>query len=259
MKSLKPLFICAITTTFIFSSCKKSKESEQTSNNSSQQTTTPIMEGYLNFVHDSSASSINFIASTLFWENINGNKTYQDPDSVSINWFWIPYKTTSIDGNYWQWNMSSPPPFASHGSIVWHTTGSSKVPAINYTISPVPFVDDTYLPADADLSDFEISLSKSAGFTFSHPTLSATFTKYYLVSSIIGVANSEKKIEKIVTGVSTGVTFTAADLSVLSSPSYSTGTIYLDSYIESVISPASSTSFTINNIGRTSSPARLIN
>ncbi len=35
--------------------------------------------------------------------------------------------------------------------------------------------------------------------------------------------------------------------------------IFIDSYIESVISPASSTSFTISNIGRTSSLAILIN
>lgn len=259
MRKIKSLALIVFITTSLFISCKKDKESEPTPSNDSPHTTAPVMEGYLKFIVDSSATSINYIASTLFWENNNGNKTYQDPDSVSINGFWIPYQSTQIDGNYWLWNISNPPPFAPHGSFVWHTTGSAKVPIINYTISPVPFVDDTYLPVDADLSDQVLSLSKSSGFTFSHPSLSATYTKYRLYSNISGVANSQKIIEKTVVGVSTGVTFTASDLAIISSPSYSLGTIYIDSYNESIISPASSTSFTVQSIGSSSLPTMLIN
>lgn len=253
MRYLKSITAIIIIT--VFSYCKKNKTSEPTPDNSTPQNTTPVKEGYLLFgsstYHSnlSASGTTNYTAKQLFWENNNGINTNFSPDSVSLNNFWLVSFSTGQPVSMRTWGPTSVPPFDPYSSMTWHTKATANVPTINETIPGLAYLDITYFPNDQDLSDPEVSVSKSSGFSFIHAPIPATYTKYTFNASLSGVPNSTRKVEKIVNGNSTGVTFTASDISsVLVSPSYTIGSLWIEAYNENVISPQSSTSFTISSV-----------
>ncbi len=235
--------------------CKKKKTTEPTTDNPVPQTTTPITEGYLMFTGGTYYSNLagpgttNYTAKQLFWENNNGTKTNYAPDSVSLNNFWLVGFSTGQPVDMRTWGPTSVPPFDPFGSMTWYTKATTNVPAINQTISGMAYLDLSYFPTDQNTSDPEISLSKVSGFSFIHAPIPASYTKYSLITSLSGVPNSTRKIEKTVNGNSGGVAFSNSEMtSLFSSPSYTAGSIWIEAYNESVVSPSSSKSFTIISI-----------
>ncbi len=242
--------------------CKKNKTAEPTANDTNPPNTTPIMEGYLKFMGSTYYSNFadpgatNYTAKQLFWENNNGTITNQVPDSTSLNNVWMTSVSTGVPVDMRTWTSSNLP-FNAYNSINWYSKATSKTPTINQSIAGLAYLDFSYFPSDQNTSDPEISVSKIASLSFMHPPIVAAYTKYSIITSLSGVPNSTKKIEKIVNGNSPGVIFTASEVaSLFSSPSYTSGSIWIEAYNESIISPASSTSFTISSISGVSTQVK---
>lgn len=202
---------CILLTVTVFlitlSSCKKKDSNNPTStNNPTPQNNTNTIEGkFLTGISmNKGSTTFNYIATAAFYEPAVSGSNYIDGDSVCLNGTWLHNQTATTFYKYNSWllpsnNMTCPVNFGM--AYNWNLKGNAKVPTTNFLASKdSPYMDDTYISMS--------SVSKSAGITITHPSITATRVVYAISS---GNGSGTIRVTKTVTGNSTGVSFTSSE------------------------------------------------
>lgn len=241
-------------------SCKKKDNNEPATNNSSTtpQNTTPKDSVTFNTLirinqYTSSPSSNSF--SSYSWVRYY-NVTLNASDSIGVfggSSYWHKFTGGGSLSNTETDSTTANVKF--HQQYYW-MTNTNSIPNTQYlTTNASPYMNISFLQNVN-------SISKSAGVTISHPTISCTHIDYYIsdspsLSSYINVDGNFNGnfnyhyVKKTVNGNSTGVVFSSADLtslSLTSSPNSVTGGyIYARAYTLETTHPSTSVSYYFKN------------
>lgn len=227
----KLLLIIGAFVIFFNTSCKKEKTA-------TPETPTPqakTIEGELIRTFQLNGTGTNnwyCSAKASFWESTN-TSVLIDPDSVSMDGFWLSNQTSGDYYKFKEWIMGTKP-FNCSDNVDWNITGSTKVPSFTYTTTNnIPNIDNSYISLS--------SVSLSSGFTISHPTINATNIEYSISN---GSGSGFKK--KTILSSSSGVTFSSSELTGFTTSN--SGQLKITATFSKTISPQTGVNFKFSNV-----------
>jgi hypothetical protein len=202
-------FLAVALATVIVSGCTKTKDviEDPTTNSPNTGNGTPtIKDGYGSFaaVHSVSFTTVQGITIPLdvntavsAFYSAPGSSSLVDAGTVTLN---SKTLTKSSNNAYSYQNLTDP---LSFNQVAWSVSGSSGVPAINYT-------DDRSFPDYSGYNSLPATLTKANGLTVSlGGTISNADSVYVIVSG------GDKYVLKHMAGNASQCTFSASDLSII--------------------------------------------
>ena len=208
---IRNTFFAVALSTLIFSSCTKTEEvidnTQNTTTPSTSNTTPTINDGYGMLAAVTSVSyttvqgitiPVNVNTATAGFFTAPGTNNMIDAGSVTLN---SKALNKSSNNAYVYQNLTDP---LSFNQVTWSVSGSSGVPAINYT-------DDKPMPDFSGYNSLPSIITKANGLTV---TLGGTVSNADSVYVVVSGGNNQY-ILKRVAGNASQCTFSASELSVI--------------------------------------------
>ena len=213
-RSFRNTFYAVALSTVIFSGCSKKEDvvADPTTNTPSTSNSTPsIKDGYGSFaaVHSVSYTTIAGITVPLdvntavaaFYSS-PGTTSLIDGGTVTLN---TKSLTRSSNNAYSYQNLTDP---LSFNQVAWSVSGSSGVPAINYT-------DDKSFPDYSGYNSLPSTLTKANGLIVSLGGSISNADSVYVI-----VSGGDKYLLKRFAGNASQCTFSASELSVIGNTTF---------------------------------------
>jgi hypothetical protein len=210
-RTISKFLLGGLCLTFLFSGCTKKKD--DLLNTTPQTNTTPTVS--FSF---SNASGVLVALKTVTQQTVAGivlpvelntptaafpaplgSSTFVDAGTITFN----SKSLAKLTNNSYVYSDYTNPVY--YDNITWAVSGSSSIPAINYT-------EDKLMPAYSDYSSMPSTVTKTAGLTVNFGGSLSNADSVYVV--VISAGNS-KMVLKRASGSGTACVFTADDLSIL--------------------------------------------